>query len=400
MKKISRRQFLSCSAALLSAALPAYAYWPFNEKTGPQSSLADIRGRVFKNDAPSKLWRWSHEGFLYKKMGSNKVICEICPNRCLLAPGDRSICRSKVNMDGKLFSLVYGNPCAANLDPIEKKPLYHFLPRTKAFSIATAGCNFRCPNCQNWEISQFKPQEVRHFELFPPEAVQAATQSGAASIAYTYSEAITFFEYMIDVARMARLAGLNNLFISNGYINKAPLLELCKVLDAANIDLKSFDDAIYRKLTGGRLKPVLDTLKTLREQRVHTEVAALVVPDFTDDPEIIKQMCRWFLENLGPDTPLHFLRFFPKYKLDRLGPTPISTISRFREMAMAEGIHYVYVGNVPGHEGNHTFCHHCKRLLVERQGYSIPTYNLEGRRCIFCQTVIPGRWHIIPEDRI
>jgi pyruvate formate lyase activating enzyme len=319
-------------------------------------------------------------------------MCEICPNRCILAPGDRSVCRSKVNMAGTLYSLVYGNPCAVNLDPIEKKPLFHFLPQTRAFSIATAGCNFRCLNCQNWEISQAKPHEVSHYELFPPQAVQAARGSGAESIAYTYSEAVTFFEYMIDVARIAKEEGLYNLFISNGFINKKPLLELCKVLHAANIDLKSIDDAIYRKLNGGYLKPVLRTLMTLHEQGIHFEIATLVIPGYVDDPEMLKQMCGWILNNLGPDYPLHFLRFFPKYKLDRLPPTPISTLTRFRQLALAEGIHYVYVGNVPGHEGNHTYCHNCKKLLIKRQGYSIPTYNLKENQCKFCNTSIPGVW--------
>ncbi|MBW1841233.1 MAG: AmmeMemoRadiSam system radical SAM enzyme, partial [Deltaproteobacteria bacterium] len=287
-------------------------------------------------------------------MNGDKVVCGICPNRCILAPGDRSVCRSKVNMGGTLYSLAYGNPCARNIDPVEKKPLYHFKPKSKAFSVATTGCNFRCLNCQNWEISQAKPHEVRHYELFPPEAIDAAKRSGSISIAYTYSEAITYFEYMIDTARLAREAGIYNLLISNGYINRKPLLELCKVLDAANINLKSLDDNIYRKLNGGRLQPVLNTFKTLHEQGVHFEMTNLVVPGYVDDEEMVRQMCQWILDNLGPDYPLHFLRFFPKYKLDRLPPTPVSTLIRLREVAMAEGIRYAYVGNVPRHEGNNT----------------------------------------------
>jgi len=383
---------LYCSAAYFCSAVPVQAFWPFSIPKTTVSDVVDIRGKVFKGDAPEKLWKWSHEGFFYKKLRNGKVVCGVCPNRCMLAPGDRSICRSKVNMDGTLYSLTYGNPCSVNLDPIEKKPLFHFMPRSKAFSIATAGCNFRCLNCQNWEISQAKPHEVRHYELFPPEAVDAAQRSGAKSIAYTYSEAITFIEYMMDVARIAKGKGLYNLFISNGYINKKPLLELCKVLDAANIDLKSLDDTIYRKLIGGRLKPVLNTLKTLHENKIHFEMATLVVPGYTDDAEMIKKMCGWILTNLGPDYPLHFLRFFPKYKLDRLPPTPVSTLIRLRELAMAEGVRYVYVGNIPGHKGNNTYCHNCKRLLIKREGYFITTYNLESNRCKFCKTVIPGVW--------
>jgi pyruvate formate lyase activating enzyme len=391
MQSISRRHFLFCSAGLICSAVPARAFWPFS--TAAEASGAnDIRGRIFSNDAPEKLWKWSHEGFLYKKTGNNNVVCQICPNRCVLAPGDRSICRSKVNMDGTLYSLVYGNPCSVNIDPVEKKPLFHFLPRSRAFSIATAGCNFRCLNCQNWEISQAKPHEIRHYELFPQDVIDEALRSESPSIAYTYSEPITFFEYMIDTARLARESNLNNLLISNGYINREPLLALCKVIDAANVNLKSFDDAIYRKLNGGRLEPVLNTFKTMHGEGVHFEMTNLVVPGYTDDAEMVKQMCHWILAHLGPDHPLHFLRFFPKYKLNRLPPTPLSTLIEFRKLAMSEGIRYVYVGNVSFPEGNNTYCHHCKKLLVERIGYSIPNYHLEGNRCKFCKTTIPGRW--------
>jgi pyruvate formate lyase activating enzyme len=392
MKKIDRRHFLYCSAGLLCSAMPARAFWPFSTATSEAAGPEDIRGKVFKGDAPATLWKWSHEGFLYKKLKNDKVVCGICPNQCVLSPGDRSVCRSKVNMGGTLYSLAYGNPCSVNIDPIEKKPLFHVKPRSKAFSLATTGCNFRCLNCQNWEISQAKPHEVRHYELFPPDAVKAAQRAKAESIAYTYSEAITYFEYMIDIARLAREAGLYNLLISNGYINRKPLLELCKVLDAANINLKSFDDAIYRKLNGGRLEPVLNTFKTLHEQGIHFEMTNLVVPGYVDDEEMVKEMCQWILNNLGPDYPLHFLRFSPKYKLDRLPPTPVSTLTRFREVAMAEGIRYVYVGNVADHDGNNTYCHDCKKLLVQRMGYFIPEYNIEENRCKYCKIVIPGRW--------
>ena len=274
----------------------------------------------------------------------------------------------------------------------KKKPLFHFRPRSKAFSLAAAGCNFRCLNCQNWEISQRKPEELRFYDLFPDKAVETARKTGSVSIAYTYSEAITWFEYMIDIARLAADAGIFNLLISNGYINTGPLLELCKVLDGANINIKSISDDIYRKLNGGRLDPVLNTFKTLHRQGVHFEMTNLVVPGYVDDEDLVKRMCDWILTNLGPDYPLHFTRFFPRYKLTRLPPTPVSTLSRFREIAMEKGIRYVYVGNVAGHEGSNTYCHQCKALLIERKGYHIPTYNMAGDRCKFCNTRIPGRW--------
>jgi pyruvate formate lyase activating enzyme len=394
MKNLSRRQFICDGAACFTTAVLARYAGPFGPDLCQAAVAGDIRGRVFKGDAPKKLWKWSREGFLYQKLKNDRVVCDICPNRCILAPGDRSVCRSKVNLDGKLYSLAYGNPCAVNTDPIEKKPLYHFKPNTRAFSLATTGCNFRCLNCQNWQISQAKPHEIAHpYELFPADVIEAAQKTGARSIAYTYSEPVTFFEYMIDTARLAREAGLYNLWVSNAYINTKPLLALCEVLDSATLNIKSFDDGIYRKLNGGRLKPVLNTFKTLHRQGVPFEMIHLVVPGYTDDEDMLKAMCGWILENLGPDYPLHFLRFFPHYKLDRLPPTPVSTLTRYRELAMHQGIHYVYVGNVPGHEGNNTYCHNCKKLLIERKGYFIPTYNLVGNQCRFCNTQIPGVWH-------
>lgn len=392
MDKLNRRQFITCSAVLLGSALPCQAFWPLSGKGQNGAGSKDIRGRMFRGDAPEKAWKWSREGFLYKKLGPDKVVCGVCPHHCMLRPGDRSVCRSKVNIGGTLYSLAYGNPCAVHVDPIEKKPLYHFRPRTTAFSIATTGCNLRCLNCQNWEISQARPKEVRHSELFPAQVVEAARKSGCLSIAYTYSEPVTFIEYMADTARLAKAAGIYNLMISAGYINRLPLLELCKLIDAANINLKSFSDDIYRRLNGAQLKPVLNTFKTLNEEGVHFEMTNLVVPGYVDNADMVKRMCAWILENLGPDHPLHFLRFFPRYKLDRLPPTPISTLTRFRKIALAGGIRYVYVGNVPGHEGNNTYCHHCKKLLIERHGFFIPTWNLEGNRCRFCNTLIPGVW--------
>lgn len=386
---ITRKEFLKTLGLGASAFFcPGAAYGFWSEKGKRPKS---IRGHVFKNEAPEKLWKWSIEGFHYASDGTT-VQCQVCPNRCVLEPGDRSVCRSKVNIGGKLYSLAYGNPCAVHIDPIEKKPLNHFYPRSLIFSIATTGCNFRCLNCQNWEISQRKPEEVRHYELFPADVVRRAKENGVPAIAYTYSEAITYYEYTYDTARLAREAGLRNVLVSNGYINEAPLVRLCKYLDGANINLKSFSDQIYRCLNGGTLKPVLDTFKTLHREGVWFEMTTLVVPTYVDDPEMIKRMCGWILKELGPDYPLHFLRFFPRYKLTRLPATPISTLEELRELALREGIHYVYVGNVPGHEGANTYCHHCHKVLIERRGYLILQDNLADGRCRFCNTPIPGRW--------
>lgn len=351
----------------------------------------DVTGHVFEGEAPESLWEWSVEGFHYATDG-DLVQCLVCPNQCVLAPGDRSVCRSKANMEGKLYSLTYGNPCAVHIDPIEKKPLYHFHPGSSILSIATTGCNFRCLNCQNWEISQRRPEKVRHYELFPSDVVEEAKRKGIPSIAYTYSEPISFYEYMYDTAKEAEGTGMKNVLVSNGYINRGPLLELARYIHGANVNLKSFDDKIYRALNGGRLKPVLETFKTLHEQGVWFEMTTLVVPTYIDDHEMIKQMCGWILNELGPDYPLHFLRFFPRYKLKRLPPTPVTTLEKMRDLALKEGIHYVYVGNVPDHEGNHTYCRNCGQMLVERKGYRIEKNRIKQGSCAFCGTTIPGRW--------
>ncbi len=387
---MTRKEFLKsvgmAGASLLLCGTQGYAFWPAKNDKGKS-----VKGHIFKNDAPSKPWKWSIEAFHYTSSG-RKVQCQVCPNRCTLSPGDRSICRSKVNIGGKLYSLTYGNPCSVNVDPIEKKPLNHFYPGTSILSIATTGCNFRCLNCQNWEISQKKPEEVRHTELFPADVVKTAKRGRTPSIAFTYSEAITYYEYTYDTAKLAREAGLKNVLVSNGYINRGPLLQLAKYIDGANINLKSFDNNLYLTLNGGTLQPVLETFKTLHQEGVWFEMTTLVVPTYVDDFEMTKRMCAWILEELGPDYPLHFLRFFPQYKLTRLPPTPIETLEQLRDLALKEGIHYVYMGNVPGHKGCHTYCHNCGETLIERNGYILNQFNLDNGRCKFCNTSIPGRW--------
>ena len=388
-KMITRKEFLKSGTLGVSALLCAGTGYGFLGKKSIETE--GIKGKIFKNDAPKRPWKWSIEGFHYATDG--KVVqCQVCPNRCVLNPGDRSICRSKVNIGGKLYSLAYGNPCAIHVDPIEKKPLNHFHPRSRILSIATTGCNFRCLNCQNWEISQKKPGEVEHLELFPEGVVREAEKRKISSIAYTYSEPITFYEYMYDTAKLAREAGIRNVLVSNGYINRKPLLDLCKYLDGANVNLKSFDNNIYHSLNGGSLQPVLNTFKTLHREDVWFEMTTLVVPTYVDKPEMIKRMCGWILKELGPDYPLHFLRFFPQYKLKRLPPTPIATLESLRKLALKEGLRYVYLGNVPGHEGTQTYCHICRKVVIKRNGYLIEELNVKNLQCKFCGTPIPGRW--------
>ena len=388
-REMTRKQFFRAlglgSAGLLCPSAS------FGFLTGAENPAESIQGQVFRKDAPSKPWKWAIEGFHYASDGKD-VQCQICPNRCYLEPGDRSVCRSKVNIGGKLYSLTYGNPCAVHVDPIEKKPLFHFYPSSWIFSIATTGCNFRCLNCQNWEISQKRPEDVENVELFPEQVVKETLRRKLPSIAYTYSEAVTFYEYMFDTAKSASGAGLRNVLVSNGYINEEPLKLLARYLTGANINLKSFDDRIYRCLNGGTLKPVLQTFQTLHRERVWFEMTTLVVPTYVDDPEMIRRMSRWIVQELGPDYPLHFLRFFPRYRLTRLPPTPVSTLEKLRDIALEEGIRYVYIDNVPGHKAMNTYCHQCHQLLVERKGYLIPQNNIKNGKCRFCGAAIPGRW--------
>ena len=255
----------------------------------------------------------------FTSLEGGEIQCELCPHRCRVPKGKRGICRVRENREGKYYSLVYGNPCAVHLDPIEKKPFSHVLPGTTSFSLATAGCNFQCKFCQNWEISQVSPEDVYSFDVPPELIVSRAKEVGAGSVAYTYVEPTIFYEYMIDIGGLAKKAGLLNVYHSNGFINPGPLKNLCKVLDAANIDLKGFAENFYRELCGGELTPVLETLKTLKQEKVHVEITNLVIPTKNDEIPVIKEMCLWIKKELGADTPLHFSRFYPLYKLKTCG---------------------------------------------------------------------------------
>ncbi len=321
-----------------------------------------------------------------------EIQCELCPHRCRVARGNRGRCRVRQNRDGKYYSLVYGTPCAVHLDPIEKKPFSHVLPGTTSFSLATAGCNLQCKFCQNWEISQAYPEDVYSTELPPELIVNKAKEIGARSVAYTYAEPTIFYEYMLDIASLAKKSGLLNVYHSNGFINPAPLKNLCKTLDAANIDLKGFTENFYRELCSAELAPVLETLKTLKQEKVHVEITNLVIPTKNDEMPAIKEMCLWIKKELGSDTPLHFSRFHPLYKLKTLPPTPVSTLDSAREVALSAGLEYVYVGNVPGHEGENTFCPKCKTKIIERTGYMVGEINVKAGKCKYCGKPIPGIW--------
>ena len=328
----------------------------------------------------------------YQSLKDGKIQCQLCPRECLVSVGGRGFCGVRENREGKYYSLVYGNPCAVHVDPVEKKPFYHLLPASTCFSIATAGCNFRCKFCQNWEISQVAPDDTFNYDLPPDRVVDLARKAGSRSIAYTYVEPTIFYEYMLDTAKLARKEGLLNVYHSNGFINPGPLKELCKFLDGANVDLKGFTEAFYGGMSQGRLAPVLESLKTLKSSGVHLEITHLVIPTQNDDPETVRKMCAWIKDELGPDTPLHLSRFYPLYKLRNLPPTPVPTLERNRKIAAEAGLEYAYIGNVPGHEGERTFCPACKKLLIFRQGYSLGEINLSKGRCKFCGKPISGIW--------
>ncbi len=335
--------------------------------------------------------KWSKEAMFYVRSGA-KLRCQKCPNECVLDEGGTGFCRSRVNYSGKMYSIAYGNPCAVHIDPIEKKPLFHFLPTSRAFSIAVAGCNFRCLNCQNWEISQVSPNETNNANLMPDAVVDQCSRNRCESIAYTYSEPTSFYEYAYDTAKLARARGIRNVWKSNGYINELPLRTLCKYLDAANIDLKSFDDSIYSRLSSGKLAPVLRTLKVFRDEGVWLEITNLVIPGWTDDFDMIRRMTDWLCANGLSDSPLHFSRFVPLYKLTQLPTTPVSTLEKARDLARGSGMKYVYIGNVPGHQAENTYCPKCAKLLVERRGFSILENNIAAGQCKFCGERISGVW--------
>jgi pyruvate formate lyase activating enzyme len=334
------------------------------------------------------------EALFYDKLTDKLVQCHICPWNCMIKEGDLGFCRARKNINGTLYALGYAAPCAVHIDPIEKKPFFNYHPGSEVFSLASAGCNLRCKFCQNWEISQSSPLETQNYDLSPRDIVKEALKEHCRFIAYTYSEPTNFYEYMLDICKLAKKRGLKNIYHSNGYINPEPLKALCHYLDAANIDLKGFSEEYYQKICGAHLQPVLDTLVTLHKQGVWLEITNLILPGENDDPEMIKAMCQWIMANLGPDVPLHFSRFYPTYQLKNLPPTQIRTLEQARDIAISAGIHYVYIGNVIGHPGESTYCPNCHKTVVKRVGFSVIETHITAGKCAYCGYPIAGRWGI------
>ncbi|HEY9069300.1 MAG TPA: AmmeMemoRadiSam system radical SAM enzyme [Candidatus Ozemobacteraceae bacterium] len=334
----------------------------------------------------------AHEAEYYEVLPDGRIHCRLCPNGCIRGEGERSRCRVREPRGGKYYTIAYMNPCVLAMDPIEKCPLYHFPIPGNAFSIATAGCNLNCRYCQNWQFSQKPPEETRTYRLGPAEVVAKALEYKAGGIAFFYTEPTIYIEYMKEVAREARKAHLATVMVTAGYIQPEPLEDLLGLIDAFTVGLKGFTEEYYRDVIGGSLQPVLETLKRIGAAKKHIEIVTLLVPTMNDQSASIEAEVKWLADTLGPDVPLHFTRFNPQYQLKNLPPTPVSTLDRARNAALKAGLRYVYTGNVPGHEGNHTFCPSCGKLLIERLGFQTLKNLLSGGACPACRTRIPGRW--------
>jgi pyruvate formate lyase activating enzyme len=332
------------------------------------------------------------EARYYKKLEDREVECELCPRRCRLGDRERGYCGVRENDGGIYYTLVYGKACTMNADPIEKKPFFHVLPGTQALSIASAGCNVNCKFCQNWEISQVRPEQVNHFDLPPAAVAEAAVRHDCRTVAYTYSEPIVFYEYMFDAAVEANKRGVRSVVVSGGHVNPEPLEALTKVVAAIKIDLKAFNQDFYTNYVRGELQPVLDAIKLVVRSKVWCEVVYLVIPTLNDDPGEIRRLARWMTAEVGPDVPLHFTRFHPMYLVKNLPPTPVSTLESLRKVALEEGLRFVYIGNVPGHEGENTYCPKCRRTLIRRYVFEIETNEIKEGTCPSCRTRIPGLW--------
>jgi len=333
-----------------------------------------------------------HDAMWFERLPDKAVRCTLCPRECVVAEVERGYCGVRENQGGDYKTLVYGNLCSINLDPIEKKPLYHYLPTTTALSVATAGCNMECKFCQNWRISQYRPEQVESLLIPPENLVRIARTRRSPTMAFTYSEPVVFYEYAHDAAAIGRKQGVGSVIISNGYIREPALRELCKHLTGVKVDLKAFTEKFYVEQCAAHLKPVLDALEVLADIGIHTEIVVLLIPTLNDSAAETEKMAKWLVSHMGPDVPVHFSRFHPTYRVKNLPPTPIATLDRARKVAMDAGLRYVYVGNVPFHEGSNTYCPKCGKVVIKRVGYKTDVSQLRDGACASCGTKIPGVW--------
>ena len=376
---LDRRSFLKC-VALSGAACGVSDLGLSFAMPLPQPAATDSRFTV--------------EAKFYEKLPNKKIKCKLCPRECTVGDRERGYCGVRENKGGMYYSLVHSRVAAAHIDPIEKKPLFHYLPGTLAFSIATAGCNVNCKFCQNWDISQVRPEQVPADYGPPTKIAELAKQYQCPSIAYTYSEPVVFSEYIMDTADAGHSVGVRSVVVSNGYMQQESLKRAYGKMDAIKIDLKAFSEAYYRDVVIGELKPVLEALVTLRKIGKWIEVVYLIVPTLNDSDSEFRDLAKWMKTNLGPDVPVHFTQFHPEYLLKNLPLTPVPTLERAKAIADAEGLHYVYIGNVPGHPAQNTYCPKCRRVLVERIGLTATQILIRKDKCPFCQHPIPGVWQV------
>jgi len=320
------------------------------------------------------------------------VKCQLCAQECVIKEGERGGCRARINVKGELRTLVYGRPISIHIDPIEKKPFYHFLPGSQAYSLATSGCPLHCKFCQNWEISQARPEDYS-VDWTPPESIADNCQTRRVPvIAFTYNEPTTFTEYLTDIARAAQKRNIRSVLISCGFMQEAPLAEMCEVLSAIKIDLKGFSEDFYKNVCQARLAPVLRSIKQVARSKAHLEIVNLVVPTLNDSNKMMKDLVDWIFNELGPDIPVHFTRFHPDYQLLNLPPTPVAALEIARELALKKGLNYAFVGNVPGHPGNNTYCPKCGKAVIERSNFFVTRTRMKNGCCLDCGQAIAGIW--------
>ncbi|MFC1645960.1 AmmeMemoRadiSam system radical SAM enzyme [Candidatus Omnitrophota bacterium] len=377
-EKFSRREFIKKTCKFLACL-------------GASSILFDLFSN--KNSEANISAIFSKEAMFYKKLDRNIVQCQMCFRGCRLSEGQRGVCFNRENHGGKLYSIVYSRPSAIHVDPIEKEPALHMLPSTDILCFGTAGCNFKCKFCHNWHLSQRPLEEMEGvYDLSPQAAVDTAIKKKIPTLSFTYNEPTSFYEYVYDTARIAKERGLRVLWHSNGSMNPEPLKELLKYTDSTTIDLKGFTRSFYQEVSSAELEPVLRTLKTIREEGKWLEIVNLQIPTLNDNPKDVEKMCYWIGENLGKDTPLHFSRFSPSYRLTSLPATPIETLERSHTIAKKCGLSYVTIGNVPGHKYNSTFCPNCNKNIILRKHFTVLENNVIDGKCKFCNLTIPGIW--------
>jgi pyruvate formate lyase activating enzyme len=376
---LSRREFLQ----LLAGAGCALALGSCRRAQSNEALLAANSPTPARAGHPARFWR---------DAGAGVVECQLCPRGCTINTNSVGFCRGRRNVSGKLTSLVYGQPVTVNNDPIEKKPFNHVLPGTTAFSLACVGCNMTCRHCQNWQISQASPGDLPAMNWTPADVVRRAKESGAATIAFTYNEPTIWSEYVLDTALAGKAQGMRTILISNGFIQEHPQRELARALLAYKVDLKGFSERFYRDICDAHLQPVLDGMLRIKQEKTWLEIVTLIIPTLNDDPQELKQLAAWVRDNLGPDVPLHFTRFMPLYRLRNLPRTPVPTLETARQIALDAGLHFVYVGNVPGHPGENTYCPKCRTTLIQRYGMSSTILALQNGKCAKCGQVIPGVW--------